>query len=255
MREAAALDARGLACTGCAFSKSVEGLKAAIDLALEIGAVHLNIIGQVFPFGVEDGAGVIRAWLAMCEKAGVPSMIETHRDRITTDMCYMLQLMEAVPEMPVCAKVRVVLNAVIPGLVGHRRECPVLAISGSEHDLDECPLLLRKRTFSWPSLTSVPDPFRTLALPKEVEHWSLTTLREELVKIGVKVVSHGQYVTVQMAEVAVPRGLFQKILRLIDELRSLAVCGSASMSNAFSYRSFMLHNRVRAARIRGGTRR
>ena len=25
---------------------------------------------------------------------------------------------------------------------------------------------------------------RTLALPKEVEHWSLTTLREKLVKIG-----------------------------------------------------------------------
>ncbi len=32
---------------------------------------------------------------------------------------------------------------------------------------------------------------RTLALPKELEHWSLTTLREKLVKIGAKVVSHG----------------------------------------------------------------
>ncbi len=45
----------------------------------------------------------------------------------------------------------------------------------------------------------------TLALPKEVEHWSLTTLREKLVKIGAKVVSHGRYVTFQLAEVAVPR--------------------------------------------------
>ena len=88
-----------------------------------------------------------------------------------------------------------------------------------------------------------------------MEHWSLTTLREELVKIGVKVVSHGQYVTVQMAEVAVPRGLFQKILQLIDELRSPPVCGSASASNAFSDPWFMLHNCVWAARIRGGTRR
>jgi len=33
---------------------------------------------------------------------------------------------------------------------------------------------------------------RTLASPKEVEHWSLTTLREKLVKIGAKVVSHGR---------------------------------------------------------------
>jgi hypothetical protein len=60
---------------------------------------------------------------------------------------------------------------------------------------------------------------RTLALPKQVEHWSLTTLREKLVNIGAKVVSHGRYVTFQLAEVAVTRDLFRKILRLIDELR------------------------------------
>ncbi len=59
---------------------------------------------------------------------------------------------------------------------------------------------------------------RTLALPKEVAHWSLTTLREKLVKIGAKVVSHGRYVTFQLAEVAVPRELFRKILSLIDDL-------------------------------------
>jgi len=60
---------------------------------------------------------------------------------------------------------------------------------------------------------------RTLALPKEVEHWSLTTLREKLVKIGAKVVRHGRYVTFQLAEVAVPKELFRKILCLIDDLR------------------------------------
>ena len=60
---------------------------------------------------------------------------------------------------------------------------------------------------------------RTLALPKEVEHWPLTTLREKLVKIGAKVVSHGRYVTFQLAEVAVPRELFRDILSLIDDLR------------------------------------
>ncbi len=60
---------------------------------------------------------------------------------------------------------------------------------------------------------------RTLALPQEVEHWSLTTLREKLIKIGAKVVRHGRYVTFQLAEVAVPRGLFREILRFIDGLR------------------------------------
>ncbi len=60
---------------------------------------------------------------------------------------------------------------------------------------------------------------RTLALPDEIEQWSLTTLREKLVKVGAKVVSHGRYVTFQLAGVAVPRELSRKILRLVDGLR------------------------------------
>ena len=60
---------------------------------------------------------------------------------------------------------------------------------------------------------------RTLALPEAVKQWSLTSLREKLVKIGVKIVRHGRYVIFQMAEVAVPKELFQQILRLIDGLR------------------------------------
>lgn len=40
--------------------------------------------------------------------------------------------------------------------------------------------------------------------------WSLTTLREKLVKIGTKVVSHGRYVTFPMAEVAVSRRMFRQ---------------------------------------------
>ncbi len=39
---------------------------------------------------------------------------------------------------------------------------------------------------------------RTLALPDEVGHWSLTTLREKLIKIGAKVVRHGRYMTFQL---------------------------------------------------------
>jgi hypothetical protein len=60
---------------------------------------------------------------------------------------------------------------------------------------------------------------RTLALPEEVEHWSLTTLREKLVKIGARIVRHGRYVLFQLAEVSVPRALFAEILRRIERLR------------------------------------
>jgi hypothetical protein len=61
---------------------------------------------------------------------------------------------------------------------------------------------------------------RTLVMPKTVEPWSLTSLREKLIKIGAKVVSHGRYVTFQVAEVALPRQMFKDILMLIAWLRA-----------------------------------
>jgi hypothetical protein len=60
---------------------------------------------------------------------------------------------------------------------------------------------------------------RSLATPEPIKNWSLTSLKEKLIKIGAKVVSHGRYVAFQMAEVAIARQMFQKILRLIAELR------------------------------------
>ncbi len=60
---------------------------------------------------------------------------------------------------------------------------------------------------------------RRLALPPSVKHWSLTTLREKLIKIGAKVVRHSRYVFFQMAEVVVPKRLFRAILARIRRLR------------------------------------
>ena len=59
---------------------------------------------------------------------------------------------------------------------------------------------------------------RTLALPEAVAQWSLTSLREKLIKIVAKVVRHARYAVFQMADVAVPKELFEKMLRLIDRL-------------------------------------
>jgi len=61
---------------------------------------------------------------------------------------------------------------------------------------------------------------RRLALPESVKKWSLTTLREKLIKIGAKVVSHSRYVVFQMAEAAVPRTLFREILQRIRQLKA-----------------------------------
>jgi hypothetical protein len=47
-----------------------------------------------------------------------------------------------------------------------------------------------------------------------------STAAPQRLKIGAKVVSHGRYVTFQMAEVAVPRQMFVEILSLIARLRA-----------------------------------
>lgn len=68
---------------------------------------------------------------------------------------------------------------------------------------------------------------RRLVLPESVRQWSLTTLKEKLVKIGAKVTRHAKYVTFQLAEVAVPRQLFASILKRIGRLsQSPALCPS-----------------------------
>jgi hypothetical protein len=60
---------------------------------------------------------------------------------------------------------------------------------------------------------------RQSVLPQAVRHWTLTTLREKLIKIGAKVVRHSRKIIFQMAEVAVPRELFRAILERIGRLR------------------------------------
>ena len=69
---------------------------------------------------------------------------------------------------------------------------------------------------------------RTLATPEPIKDWSLTSLKEKLIKIGAKVVRHGRYVAFQMAEVAVPRHLFVDILRLIADLRPPPLTSTAA---------------------------
>jgi hypothetical protein len=60
---------------------------------------------------------------------------------------------------------------------------------------------------------------RALALPEQVEHWSLTTLRERLVKTGARLVRHARYAVFQFAEAALPREVFAGVPGLINGLR------------------------------------
>jgi len=59
---------------------------------------------------------------------------------------------------------------------------------------------------------------RRFALPKEVSHWSLSSIQLKLVKIGARIISHSRMTVFQMAEVAVPERLFRSMLSRIHRM-------------------------------------
>ncbi|MDH3231291.1 MAG: transposase [Alphaproteobacteria bacterium] len=72
-------------------------------------------------------------------------------------------------------------------------------------------------------MTTESSQDRTIGLPTEVEHWSLATLREKLIKIGAKTLQRGRYGTFGIAEVALSSLLFAEALRLIAHLQLVAL--------------------------------
>ena len=63
---------------------------------------------------------------------------------------------------------------------------------------------------------------RTLALPKAIADWSLTSLRDRMIKIGAKAIRHARSINLQLAEVAVPCDLWAEMLATIAGLKARA---------------------------------
>lgn len=85
------------------FPKTIEGLRPTLKMAKDHGAPFVVVIGQVMPLSVEGMIPVIRAWIEMSETEGMPILFETHRNCITNDLYSTLCLLDAVPEMRMCA--------------------------------------------------------------------------------------------------------------------------------------------------------
>jgi len=96
-------EAYGLKCMVNAFPYKVEELRPILDMASEMNASLVNVIGGVMPMTVADGVPVIQQWMKDAERAGIPLLFETHRDCTLNDLHYTLQLIEQVPEMRLCA--------------------------------------------------------------------------------------------------------------------------------------------------------
>lgn len=93
----------GLGCSITTFPKRIDDLRPVLHMAKEFDAGFVNIIGQVMPLSVEGMIPVIRQWITMAEEEGVPVLFETHRNAITNDLFSTLLLLDAVPELRLCA--------------------------------------------------------------------------------------------------------------------------------------------------------
>jgi hypothetical protein len=62
------------------------------------------------------------------------------------------------------------------------------------------------------------DFLRRLAVPEAVKDWSLRSVQVRLIKIGGRLVRHARRLTFQLADVAVPRKVFQAVLEHIGRL-------------------------------------
>jgi hypothetical protein len=72
---------------------------------------------------------------------------------------------------------------------------------------------------------SLANFLRQPVLPKPMQGGTLTTLPQKPVKIGAKVVAHAEYDVFQLADVAVPRQLFARVLDRIGQLRLACASG------------------------------
>ena len=96
-------EAYGLKCMVNAFPHTVKELRPLLELAKEMNASLVNVIGGVMPMTVEEGVTVVRQWIEDAARAGLPLLFETHRDCTLNDLHYTLQIIEAVPKMRLCA--------------------------------------------------------------------------------------------------------------------------------------------------------
>ena len=97
------MERHGLTPLIVAFPKTVESLRETLVMAKDFGSPFVDVIGQVTPLSVDGMIPVIRQWMDMADEIGVPVQFETHRNCITNDLYSTLCLLDAIPEMRICA--------------------------------------------------------------------------------------------------------------------------------------------------------
>ena len=93
------LRANGMSWQAQCYPKTVQDLKPVLALVAELGADHVNLPPDVRPYRLEDCIPYIEGWRRLAADAAVPVHIETHRDRMTTDLFFTLHLLDCFPDL------------------------------------------------------------------------------------------------------------------------------------------------------------
>lgn len=98
-----AIRGTGLKIEGVCFPRTVEDLRLPLELASEHPVTHINVQPDIRLRRVEDCLPLLDGWMRLAEEAGIPVYIETHRDRMTTDLFFTLDLLDQRPDLPLLA--------------------------------------------------------------------------------------------------------------------------------------------------------
>jgi len=93
------LKSHGMSWQAQAYPQTLDDLKPIIDHVLEFGADHLNVQPDVRPYTVKECIPLIEGWQRMASDAGIKMQIETHRNRMTTDLFFTLHILDILPDL------------------------------------------------------------------------------------------------------------------------------------------------------------
>lgn len=132
-RTAELLRSRGLVAEGQCFPKTVDDLKPVLELASAFPVHHICLQPDVRPRRLEECLPLLEGWMRLAEEAGIPVYVETHRDRMTTDLHFTLDILDALPGVPL-------LGDISHYLVGREFAVPVSDADHAmiERILDQC---------------------------------------------------------------------------------------------------------------------